>query len=65
MSKYERLTHYLDEQCTMLVIPQRKDRIEKYIERLCELEEKIENGTLVDLSLCAFDKMENKQTAIK
>ena len=49
MSKYERLTYYLDEQCTMLVMPRRKDRIEKCIERLSELEDKIESGKLVEL----------------
>ena len=61
MSKYERLTYYLDEQCTMLVMPQRKDRIEKCIERLSELEDKIENGTLVEFPFCVFDKKKNKE----
>lgn len=46
MSEYKRLTYYLDEQCTMLVMPQRKERIKKYIERLAELEDKIESGEL-------------------
>lgn len=49
MSEYERLTYYLDEQCTMIVMPQRKERIKKYIERLAELEDKLESGQLVEL----------------
>lgn len=45
--KYERMTHYLDEKKTMLVMPQRKERINQYIYRLAELEDKIESGELL------------------
>ena len=61
MSKYERLTHYIDEQCTMLIMPHRKELIEKYIVRLSELEDKIENGTLVEFPFCVFDKIAQKE----
>lgn len=55
MSEYKRLTYYLDDACTMLVMPQRKTRIELYVQRLAKLEDKIENGTLVELPLKVGD----------
>lgn len=43
----DRLTYYLDEQRTMLAMPQRKPRIELYVKTLAELEDKIEGCELV------------------
>lgn len=47
MNEYKRLSYYLDEKCTMLAMPQRKERIKLYVERLAELEDKIERGELI------------------
>ena len=50
MSKYERLTGYMQVGDKLYAIqPQRKERIQAYIDRLFELEDKIEAGTLVEL----------------
>lgn len=46
MNEYKRLSYYLDDNCTMLAMPQRKSRIELYVTRLAELEDKIERGEL-------------------
>lgn len=54
---YERLTHYLDEKMTMLVMPQRKERIQQYIYRLAELEDKIESGQAVILPCDVGDQV--------
>lgn len=55
--KYERLTRYLDEKMTMLVMPQRKERINQYIYRLAELEDKIEDGRLLELPCKVGDEV--------
>lgn len=47
MNEYKRLSYYLDKKCTMLAMPQRKERINLYVERLAELEDKIERGELI------------------
>ena len=50
MSEYKRLTSYMQIGNNIVAIqPQRKERIQAYIDRLFELEDKIENGTLVEL----------------
>ena len=62
MSKYKRLTTKckagigLTETSGNIV----KD-YEKVVNRLAELEDKIENGTLVEFPFCVFDKKKNKE----
>ena len=49
MSEYERLTSYMQVGDKIVTIqPQRKERIQMYIDRLFELEDKIESGELCD-----------------
>lgn len=46
---YKRLTQYMQVGNNIVAIqPQRKERIQLYIDRLFELEDKIENGELCD-----------------
>ena len=48
MTDYERLTRYMQVGNKVVqVIPQRKERIQAYIDRLFDLEDKIESGELI------------------
>ncbi len=48
MTDYERLTRYMQVGNEVVqVIPQRKERIQAYIDRLFDLEDKIESGELI------------------
>lgn len=49
MKDYKRLTQYMQVGNNIVAIqPQRKERIQLYIDRLFELEDKIERGELCD-----------------
>ena len=49
MKDYERLTSYMQVGDKVVAIqPQRKERIQAYIDRLFELEDKIDSGELCD-----------------
>lgn len=62
MSEYKRLTSYMQIGDKIFAIqPQRKERIQAYIDRLFELEDKIENGTLVELPFVVVDKKTKKE----
>lgn len=62
MSEYKRLTSYMQVGDKIVAIqPQRKERIQEYINRLFELEDKIENGTLVELPFVVIDKKTKKE----
>ena len=48
MSDYERLTSYMQVgKDVVQIVPQRKHRIQAYIDRLFEIEDKIESGELI------------------
>lgn len=48
MSEYERLTSYMQVGNKVVqIVPQRKQRIQAYIDRLFDLEDKIEGGELI------------------
>lgn len=58
MSEYKRLTSYMQVGDKIVAIqPQRKERIQEYISRLFELEDKIENGTLVELQCKCIEEL--------
>lgn len=51
MKDYERLTSYMQVGNKVVAIqPQRKERIQAYIDRLFDLENKIESGELIDIN---------------
>lgn len=53
MTDYERLTRYMQVGNKVVqVIPQRKERIQAYIDRLFDLEDKIESGELCEQRTC-------------
>lgn len=55
---YERLTQYMQVGNNIVAIqPQRKERVQMYINRLFELEDKIENGTLIELPCKVGDEI--------
>lgn len=59
MSEYKRLTSYMQIGDKIVAIqPQRKERIQAYIDRLFELEDKMESGLLLELPCIAYNVKE-------
>lgn len=66
MNEYERLTSYMQVGNEVVqVVPQRKQRIQAYIDRLFDLEDKIESGELSDRKEVAADIFSKVYTAVK
>lgn len=60
MTDYERLTRYMQVGNKVVqVIPQRKERIQNYVDRLFDLEDKIESGELISKKEVEGLKSEN------
>lgn len=60
MTDYERLTRYMQVGNKVVqVIPQRKERIQNYVDRLFDLEDKIESGELISKKEVERLKSEN------
>lgn len=63
MTDYERLTRYMQVGNEVVqVIPQRKERIQAYIDRLFDLEDKIESGELI--SKKDVEQLESENAAL-
>lgn len=64
MTNYERLTRYMQVGNKVVqVIPQRKERIQAYIDRLFDLEDKIESSELI--SKKEVERLQNENAALR
>lgn len=64
MTDYERLTRYMQVGNKVVqVIPQRKERIQAYIDRLFDLEDKIESSELI--SKKEVERLQNENAALR
>lgn len=64
MTDYERLTRYMQVGNKVVqVIPQRKERIQAYIDRLFDLEDKIESSELI--SKKEVERLQNENAELK
>lgn len=64
MSEYERLTSYMQVGNEVVqIVPQRKQRIQAYIDRLFDLEDKIEGGELISKE--QFEQLQSENAALR